>query len=101
MAAGGEREDEEEQHVQVSPNDVLQHRTLSTRLRTDDCNLRQVDGVLNLFGDIVSQYLCLSQLPLVQQRITTTYSDGGEDILQLVDERDQARIVDVDPMRRP
>lgn len=32
-------------------------------------------------------------------RVPTTYADCGEDILQLVNEGDEARVVDVDPRR--
>lgn len=60
-------------HLQVSPDYVLQHRALAARLGAHDGDLGQIDGVL--------------------------HADGGEDILQLIDERDQARVVDVDPAR--
>jgi len=30
--------------------------------------------------------------------LVETYADGGEDILELVDECDEARVVDIDPV---
>ncbi len=35
-------------HVQISADNVFQHRTLSTGLRTDHGNLWQIDGILHL-----------------------------------------------------
>lgn len=36
--------------VQISADYVLQHRTLSTRLRSYHCYLRQIDGILYLYS---------------------------------------------------
>ena len=58
-------------NLQVSPNNILQHRTFPARLRSYDSDLGQVYGVLHAYG--------------------------GEDILQLIDEGDEAGVVDVDP----
>jgi hypothetical protein len=85
-------------YSQISPNNVLQHGTLSTGLRSYDSNLGQVYGVLDL-GQVS---VCGQELGLGrgEGRRCATYSDSSEDILQLVHEGNQAGVVDVDAGER-
>lgn len=79
--------------AQVSSHNVLQHRTLATGLGAYDGDLRQINRVLHLQR---------AGLACVRHGLGTflflaTYADCGEDILELVDERDETRIIHVDP----
>lgn len=88
-------------HSQISSDNVLKHRTLSARLRSYDGNLGQVYGVLDLAGASVyvygMAYRCLDSNKQNKQKIAT-YSDSCEDVLELVHEGNQPRVVHVDPV---
>lgn len=75
--------------LQVSAHDILQYRTLPARLRSHHSDLRKVYGVLYL-GRFV-RYKSGKASPR-----ESTYSYCCKDILELVDESDQARIIHID-----
>jgi hypothetical protein len=84
--------------LQVSTNDILQYRTLSTRLRTYDGDLRQIYGVLDLAQASV-HFRTRTQAAWLSgaKGWCITYSYSCKDILEFVHEGNKARVVHVDP----
>ena len=87
--------------LQVATDYVFQNRTLTARLRTNDGDLGQIDGVVNLKREQAvsvkspTEGLRETGHCIFNDRKETTYPDCRNDILQLIDQRDQARIVHI------
>jgi hypothetical protein len=68
--------------VQISPDYVLEHRTLSAGLRTNHHNLWQVYRILHLAAHVLVMTSSMVEIAAgALGRGLWTYSDGGEDIL--------------------
>jgi hypothetical protein len=84
------------EHSQISSDDVFEHRGLSAGLRSYDGDLGQIYGILDLRHTESVGGLRHARGGLWRGVRRVTYSYCGEDILELVYEGDQGRVVDVD-----